>query len=116
MKNGKNRYKTRSERRVKHANLFFHLPSFSPHVFWSLWFSKTLNRLVLPASFILASLIIGCGAVGNPIPPEEVGIEAKIQKQQQEASQKKGVQPAEEPVSPTDQPEELPSFFPIGVR
>ena len=95
---------------------FFHPPPFIPHVLWRLRFPKALNCPVLPVLLILILHLVGCGAVGRPIPPEEVGIEAKVQKQRQEASQKEGIPPVEESALPTDQPEELPSFFPIGVR
>ena len=42
------------------------------------------NRLMMSLG-LLALLVfpMGCGAVGPPIPPEDVGIEAKIRKQQQ---------------------------------
>lgn len=99
-----------------HFSFFFRPPSFILRLLWSLGFPKALNCLVFPALFILILHQVGCGAVGRPIPPEEVGIEAKVQKQRQEASQKKGIPPVEEHDLPTDQPEELPSFFPIGVR
>lgn len=74
------------------------------------------QRFLSPALMVFATLIIGCGAGGKPIPPEEVGIAAKVQKQQRETGQEEGSLPVEEPVPPTEQPEELPSFFPIGVR
>lgn len=58
---------------------------------------------------------IGCGAVGPPIPPEEVGIEAKIRKQRQDQARKEG-RTAEDQMSPVDEPVELPTFYPIGTR
>ena len=59
---------------------------------------------------------IGCGAVGPPIPPEEVGIEAKARKQRQDQAGKEEIT-AEDPMSSTaEEPVELPSLYPIGTR
>jgi hypothetical protein len=67
---------------------------------------------------ILISLFLGCGAVDKPIAPEDVGIEAKVRQQQREEAEKESAIPSEEDevIPATDLPEELPSFFPIGVR
>jgi hypothetical protein len=67
---------------------------------------------------ILLSLFLGCGAVDKPIAPEEVGIEAKVRQQQREEAEKESAISSEEDevIPATDLPEELPSFFPIGVR
>jgi hypothetical protein len=59
---------------------------------------------------------VGCGAVGPPIAPEDVGIEAKIQKQRKDQAQKEGLPPEDELISPVDEPVELPAFYPIGTR
>lgn len=57
----------------------------------------------------------GCGAVGPPIPPEEVGIEAKAIKQRENAL-KEG-KPASVESEPTEEEKvQLPSFYPIGTR
>lgn len=59
---------------------------------------------------------IGCGAVGPPIPPEEVGIEAKVRKQQQDQANK-GEMPAEDQMAtPEEEAVELPALYPIGTR
>ena len=65
---------------------------------------------------VILSLLLGCGAVGKPIPPEDVGIEAKIKKQERESKGEQETPSVDEPVPVTEQPEELPSFYPIGVR
>lgn len=58
---------------------------------------------------------MGCGAVGPPIPPEKVGIEAKILKQQQDQARKKGG--AEDPLNvPLEETVELPTVYPIDTR
>ena len=43
------------------------------------------DHFMMTLSFLVLLIFpMGCGAVGPPIPPEDVGIEAKIRKQQQE--------------------------------
>ncbi|HSF10585.1 MAG TPA: hypothetical protein VLA60_14335, partial [Nitrospirales bacterium] len=60
--------------------------------------------------------LIGCGAVGPPIPPEEVGIEAKVRKQQQEQARKEGLTEEEQSTTPVEEAVELPALYPIGTR
>jgi hypothetical protein len=77
----------------------------------------TSNRFMIPLGF-LALLIfpMGCGAVGPPIPPEDVGIEAKIRKQQR-ATTKDNVGASEDPATSVEEETiELPAFYPIGTR
>jgi hypothetical protein len=72
---------------------------------------------MMPLSFVVLLMFpIGCGAVGPPIPPEDVGIEAKIRKQQQESAKSKGT--ISEDLDPSGEEEtvELPTFYPIGTR
>lgn len=58
---------------------------------------------------------MGCGAVGPPIAPENVGIEAKILKQQQDEARKEGG--AEDPLNvPLEETVELPTVYPIDTR
>ena len=64
----------------------------------------------------LFTLALGCGAVGSPIPPEDVGIEAKVRKQQKENTQTEEVL-SEDGVTPVEEEDvELPDFYPIGRR
>ena len=70
---------------------------------------------LLLLGFVL-SLNVGCGAVGKPIPPEDVGIEAKKRKQEREGRAGQDKPDIDEPLPATEQPEELPSLYPIGVR
>lgn len=59
---------------------------------------------------------IGCGAVGPPIPPEKVGIEAKVRKQQQDQARKEGMRPEDQMDSPAEETVELPTVYPIDTR
>jgi hypothetical protein len=58
----------------------------------------------------------GCGAVGPPIPPEDVGIEAKLRQQQQEQAKKEGLAEKDQAITPVDEAVELPEMYPIGTR
>ncbi len=59
---------------------------------------------------------MGCGAVGPPIPPEDVGIEAKIRKQRQEQMKQDNPTFEDELISPAEEAIELPPIYPIGTR
>ncbi len=59
-------------------------------------------------------VMVGCGAVGAPIPPEETGIEAKLLKEQQ-ANPEKGSTPQD--IAPIEEGTlVLPPLSPIGSR
>ncbi len=78
----------------------------------SLPFKRSARILGLCVSLALS---VGCGAVGPPIPPEDVGIAAKIRKQEQRAQP--GDRSSEEPNTvPEDDNVQLPVFYPIGTR
>ncbi|MDR4494245.1 MAG: hypothetical protein AB7P17_04795 [Nitrospirales bacterium] len=94
----------------------------SPHPFrfispgaWKSQVPPRYRMTVLLLSLSL-SLNVGCGAVGKPIPPEDVGIEAKKRKQERETGGEQDKTGIEEPLPATEQPEELPPFYPIGGR
>lgn len=72
---------------------------------------------VLTLCFVLGA-ISGCGVVGPPIPPENVGVAPLIERQQkQHTQQPESVQPdAPLAVEPKGQDEELPPLRPIGTR
>ena len=75
------------------------------------------NRFMMSLGFLaLLTLPMGCGAVGPPIPPEDVGIEAKIRKQQQENAQSEGALNEDGAISVEEENVELPAFYPIGTR
>lgn len=60
-------------------------------------------------------VMVGCGAIGAPIPPEETGIEAKLLKEQQQANPEKGSTPQDIPPIEEDTLV-LPHLRPIGSR
>ena len=59
---------------------------------------------------------VGCGAVGPPIPPEDVGIENKLRKQQRDQARKEGLPDQDQTITPVDEAVELPQMYPIGTR
>ena len=65
---------------------------------------------------VLCIVLMGCGAVGSPIPPEDVGIEAKVRKQQQENNQTEEILPEDSDISVEEEGVEFPVFYPIGTR
>jgi hypothetical protein len=80
---------------------------------WPPQFVSSIGSLSCIAVF---SVVMGCGAVGSPIPPEDVGIEAKVRKQQRENTQSE-VTLNEDGTSPIEEEGvELPAFYPIGTR
>ena len=80
---------------------------------WLYKFSGFMGSLsVIPLSFVVMS----CGAVGSPIPPEDVGIEAKMRKQQRENTQSEATLTEDESISVEEEGVELPAFYPIGTR
>lgn len=67
--------------------------------------------------FLLLPILLtqSCGAVGPPLPPEDIGIEAKIRSQQQ-ATQNK-LEQAEIEIVPIDQENAmLPIIQPLGMQ
>ncbi len=72
-----------------------------------------LKPLSLISSFII---VMGCGAVGSPIPPEDVGIEAKVRKQQKDLIQPGGALSENSTIAGEKEGVELPTVYPIGTR
>jgi len=79
---------------------------------------------VLSGVLALGSLM-GCGTIGPPIPPEDVGVARTIaqQKKQHEreaAGQKRKIDEQETgegaPLAPVGQDQELPPLRPVGTR
>ncbi len=79
-------------------------------------FNGDTRCLIIWGMMALLLIPIGCGAVGPPIPPEDVGIEAKIRKQQQDQAKKEGLTVEEQTIPPVEETVELPALYPIGTR
>jgi hypothetical protein len=80
---------------------------------WSLKFPDFIGSLSVLA---LLTFVMGCGAVGSPIPPENVGIEAKVRKQQRENTQSEATLTEDGSIPVEEEGVELPVFYPIGTR
>lgn len=74
------------------------------------------RSFIILAILSLLPVLSGCGAVGPPIAPEDVGIEAKVREQQQQSRQSKGDLPKDQDLSDPEEAMELPTFYPIGTR
>jgi hypothetical protein len=78
---------------------------------------KKSDRFILTLSFFVFLIFpLGCGAVGPPIPPENIGIEATIRKQQRENAQSEGTLSQDRGTLVEEEAVELPTFYPIGTR
>ena len=68
-------------------------------------------HLRILVSAMLLSFAAGCGVMGSPIAPEDIGIEAKIRAQRQAEEQRA----TPEASSPEEEPEVvLPPLRPVG--
>lgn len=82
---------------------------------------QRLHFRVIPV-ILCVSLSSACGQVNSPIPPEDVGIEAKLRQQQtqQQKQQQKQLEDQEKPreaeVPIEEETIELPPLRPIGTR
>ena len=78
---------------------------------------KKSDRFILTLSFFVFLIFpLGCGAVGPPIPPENIGIEAKIRKQQRGEAQSEGTLSQDLATQIEEEAVELPTFYPVGTR
>ena len=73
---------------------------------------QRLNFWSIPVILCLLTTA-GCGAAGAPIPPEDVGIEAKVREQQE--AREKALQ-KEEGIPIEEESVTLPALRPIGTR
>jgi hypothetical protein len=71
---------------------------------------------------VITGLLVGCGVVGPPVPPELVGVNPTIERQKKlevlEEKQHEAAAAAELPPDPTPQGEDviLPPLRPVGTR
>lgn len=73
----------------------------------------------IPLSLCIGGMLFfaqGCGVVGPPLPPEDIGIEAKI-RSQQKAEEEQG-EPGKPKIVPIDRQEDasLPPLQPLGTQ
>ncbi len=80
------------------------------------------DRAGVPPVVLLGALlavvpagVAGCGAVGDPIAPEDIGIEAKVRAQREAEAQRTA--PPGPPTAPREESETtLPPLQPVGVQ
>jgi hypothetical protein len=80
------------------------------------WNPKSSSFIEPLGVIALFSFVMGCGAVGGPIAPEDVGIATKVRKQQQKNAQQEETLSKDETISIEEKSVELPLFYPIGTR
>ena len=81
--------------------------------FWSLRYACIFQQIGV---FVVLSVLTGCGAAGSPIAPEDVGIAAKVRKQQRDAAPPESTLLEDGTTSVEEETVELPAFYPIGTR
>lgn len=64
------------------------------------------------AAAVVLDWLGGCGKIGSPIPPEDIGIAAKVERERQEQA----VEDTEEAERRREEEVELPVLRPIGTR
>jgi hypothetical protein len=69
---------------------------------------------------IIGALVLvgcgGCGAIGPPIPPEDVGIAAKLLREEKRAAEEDRKRKTQEPEKIPEDEVTLPPLRPIGER
>ena len=74
---------------------------------------QILNFRFIPILVCLA-FVSACGQVSSPIPPEDVGIEAKVREQKKQAEEQEKLSEDQVPIE--EETVELPELRPIGTR
>ncbi len=76
------------------------------------------GRLTILPGVLVGILLaggVGCGVVGDPIAPEDIGIEAKIRERQRAEALRAA--PEGQPITPREEAETvLPPLQPVGVQ
>ena len=75
---------------------------------------QRLHFRFIPVILCLSLGLTACGQVNSPLPPEDVGIEAKLRKQQKQIEQQEKTTDDEVPIE--EESVELPPLRPIGTR
>ena len=63
---------------------------------------------------VLFGILLGCGAVGPPLPPEKIGIEMKVRQQRAVKDTNQTIQKTVTPIG-EDEPV-LPPLQPVGIN
>jgi hypothetical protein len=76
---------------------------------WTRAITRAYPVLFIPALLVVGGLATGCGTIGPPVPPENLGVGYKLmQEREREAKAKQPLAapaPAASPVAPTSPPE-----------
>lgn len=75
-----------------------------------------MSRWVL--GLFVAAALAGCGTIGPPIAPEDIGVAARLQKEKEREAKEKAAKEAPKLEGEVAAPEEvvLPPIRPIGTR
>jgi len=86
---------------------------------------QTKDAFLAGVSLTVLTIVTGCGVVGAPVAPENVGVNPTIARQKMELKKLGETQEAGNPTVPSDrvepgeikgQDEELPPLRPVGTR
>jgi len=68
------------------------------------------------AILLAAGFLVGCGVVGPPIPPEDVGVARTVAEQKRRDAQQQGETESQVEAEPQGQDVNLPPLRPVGTR
>ncbi len=74
---------------------------------------------VLLGGLLVIHSLEGCGKKGSPIPPEDIGVAAKLERERQQAAQEAPAKGEREDPSdelPSEEDVQLPPLRPIGTQ
>lgn len=66
------------------------------------------------AGVFLTGLVTGCGTIGPPMAPEDIGLAARLRAEEEKAA--KAVVKPEKEIPEESEETELPPVYPIGAR
>ncbi len=76
---------------------------------------STTHLLISQVLLVVMCSVQGCGVVGPPLPPEDIGIEAKIRSQKQ--AEENSTENKEPPIVPLGEEDvTLPPLQPLGAQ
>ena len=68
------------------------------------------------AILLATGFLVGCGVVGPPIPPEDVGVARTVAEQKRRDAQQQSASEVPVQVEPQGQNVDLPPLRPVGTR